>query len=158
MLLNSDLHQGSARRVLDPLRSRGHSEAVEPRFAVVSVTDAAGRQQTTGSPHRSPANADELDVRAATYTRATPYINDFNQSLGDFNDPDGWERDRWLSVRSTIGVSRLITNPDGRPIPVPIGIVESLMEYYDGDSTLSDAGLVVVAQGLHAARALAVFQ
>jgi copper transport protein len=39
-----------------------YSEAVEPRFAVVSVTDAAGRQQTTGSPHRSPANADELDV------------------------------------------------------------------------------------------------
>jgi outer membrane receptor protein involved in Fe transport len=40
----------------------------------------------------------ELDVRAATYTRATPYVNDFNQSLGDFNDPDGWERDRWLSA------------------------------------------------------------
>jgi outer membrane receptor protein involved in Fe transport len=40
----------------------------------------------------------ELDVRAATYTRATPYINDFNQSLGDFNDPDSWERDRWLSA------------------------------------------------------------
>jgi copper transport protein len=39
-----------------------YSEAVEPRFAVVSVTDEAGRQQTAGSPHRSPANADELDV------------------------------------------------------------------------------------------------
>jgi copper transport protein len=39
-----------------------YSEAVEPRFAVVSVTDAAGRQQTTGAPRRSPANADELDV------------------------------------------------------------------------------------------------
>jgi copper transport protein len=39
-----------------------YSEAVEPRFAVVSVTDAAGRQQTTGSPRRSPTNADELDV------------------------------------------------------------------------------------------------
>jgi copper transport protein len=39
-----------------------YSEAVEPRFAVVSVTDAAGRQQTTGSPRRSRANADELDV------------------------------------------------------------------------------------------------
>jgi outer membrane receptor for ferrienterochelin and colicins len=40
----------------------------------------------------------ELDVRAASYTRGTPYINDFNQSLGDFNDPDSWERDRWLSA------------------------------------------------------------
>jgi outer membrane receptor for ferrienterochelin and colicins len=40
----------------------------------------------------------ELDLRAASYTRGTPYINDFNQSLGDFNDPDSWERDRWLSA------------------------------------------------------------
>ncbi len=40
----------------------------------------------------------ELDVRAASYTRGTPYVNDFNQSLGDFNDPNGWERDRWLSA------------------------------------------------------------
>jgi len=40
----------------------------------------------------------ELDVRAATYTRGTPYTNEFNQALGDFNDPDSWERDRWLSA------------------------------------------------------------
>jgi outer membrane receptor for ferrienterochelin and colicins len=40
----------------------------------------------------------ELDLRAATYTRATPYINQFNQSFGDFNDPSNWERDRWLSA------------------------------------------------------------
>ncbi len=39
-----------------------YSEAVEPRFAIVSVTDAAGRQQTAGRPRRSPANPDELDV------------------------------------------------------------------------------------------------
>src|SRR5213079_2490972 len=39
-----------------------YSEAVEPRFAVVSVTDAAGRQQTTGPPRRSATNPDELDV------------------------------------------------------------------------------------------------
>ena len=38
------------------------SEAVEPRFAIVSVTDAAGRQQASGSPARSPTNVDELDV------------------------------------------------------------------------------------------------
>jgi len=39
-----------------------YSEAVEPRFAVVSVTDAAGKQQTSGPPFRSPTNPDELDV------------------------------------------------------------------------------------------------
>jgi copper transport protein len=39
-----------------------YSEAVEPRFAIVSVTDAAAHQETAGSVHRSPANPDELDV------------------------------------------------------------------------------------------------
>jgi transcription elongation factor/antiterminator RfaH len=51
------------------------------------------------------------------------------------------ERDRWLSVRSTVGVSRLFTQ-DGRPVPVPIGIVESLIERSDADVTRLDAGLV----------------
>jgi copper transport protein len=39
-----------------------YSEAVEPRFAIVSVTDSGANPQTAGSPHRSQANADELDV------------------------------------------------------------------------------------------------
>src|SRR5205085_1539990 len=39
-----------------------YSEAVEPRFAIVSVTDAAGHQQTAGPPHRSPTDADTLAV------------------------------------------------------------------------------------------------
>jgi copper transport protein len=39
-----------------------YSEAVEPRFAIVSVTDAAGTQQTAGRPAHSPTNPDELDV------------------------------------------------------------------------------------------------
>lgn len=39
-------------------------------------------------------------------------------------------RDRWLSIRSTVGVSSLITC-DGRPQPVPEGIVESLIERTD---------------------------
>jgi copper transport protein len=39
-----------------------YSEAVEPRFAIVSVTDAAGRQQTAGPPLRSATNPAELDV------------------------------------------------------------------------------------------------
>jgi transcription elongation factor/antiterminator RfaH len=55
-------------------------------------------------------------------------------------------RDRWLSVRSTVGVSHLVTTRDGRPIPVPVGIVESLIER-------SDTGLVrldnQLAKGQH---------
>jgi copper transport protein len=39
-----------------------YSEAVEPRFAIVSVTDAAGHQESAGSPRRSPVNADTLLV------------------------------------------------------------------------------------------------
>ena len=39
-----------------------YSEAVEPRFAHVSVTDANGTQEATGPPERSPQDADELDV------------------------------------------------------------------------------------------------
>jgi copper transport protein len=39
-----------------------YSEAVEPRFAIVSVTDAAGKQQTAGKPVRSTTDPDELDV------------------------------------------------------------------------------------------------
>jgi copper transport protein len=39
-----------------------YSESVEPRFAIVSVTNAAGVQETAGPPARSPANPDELDV------------------------------------------------------------------------------------------------
>ena len=39
-----------------------YSEPVEPRFAIVSVTDAAGRQQTAGPPHRSPTDPDTLVV------------------------------------------------------------------------------------------------
>ncbi len=39
-----------------------YDEAVEPRFAIISVTDAAGKQQTTGPVQRSPANPDTLVV------------------------------------------------------------------------------------------------
>ena len=37
-------------------------EAVEPRFAIISVTNAAGRQETTAPVSRSPANPDTLVV------------------------------------------------------------------------------------------------
>jgi transcription elongation factor/antiterminator RfaH len=51
-------------------------------------------------------------------------------------------RDRWLSVRSTFGVSCLFTC-DGRPVPVPVGIVEALISH------TGDANLALFDDGLH---------
>ena len=39
-----------------------YSEAVEPRFAIVSVTNADATPETAGPPRRDAANADQLDV------------------------------------------------------------------------------------------------
>ncbi len=39
-----------------------YDEAVEPRFAIISVTNAAGRQETTGAVRRSLSNPDTLIV------------------------------------------------------------------------------------------------
>ena len=39
-----------------------YSEAVEPRFAIISVTNAAGDNETAGSPRRSPSDSDTLVV------------------------------------------------------------------------------------------------
>jgi len=39
-----------------------YSEAVEPRFATVSVTNAAGKQESAASPRRSASNADTLVI------------------------------------------------------------------------------------------------
>jgi transcription elongation factor/antiterminator RfaH len=50
-------------------------------------------------------------------------------------------RDRWLSVRSTVGVSSLFTCND-RPVPVPAGVVEALIERTD------EANLTLFAAGL----------
>jgi transcription elongation factor/antiterminator RfaH len=52
------------------------------------------------------------------------------------------ERDRWLSVRSTVGVSRLFTSRDGRPVPVPVGIVEVLIERSGANGMRLDHELV----------------
>ena len=52
------------------------------------------------------------------------------------------ERDRWLSVRSTVGVASLISSRDGRPVPVPVGIVESLIARSEDGLTRLDSGLV----------------
>jgi transcription elongation factor/antiterminator RfaH len=52
------------------------------------------------------------------------------------------DRDRWLSVRSTPGVASLFTCDD-RPVAVPAGIVELLMEH-DGE-----ANLALLRDGIH---------
>ena len=39
-----------------------YDEAVEPRFAIISVTDVDGHQETTGPVHRSPSDPDTLVV------------------------------------------------------------------------------------------------
>ncbi len=50
-------------------------------------------------------------------------------------------RDRWLSIRSTVGVSSLFVCGD-RPIPVPAGIVEALIERTDESNLMRlDDGL-----------------
>jgi len=51
------------------------------------------------------------------------------------------ERDRWLSVRSTIGVASLVTC-GGKPAPVPAGVIESLIGRSDGDLIQLDDSLV----------------
>jgi len=50
-------------------------------------------------------------------------------------------RDRWLSVRSTVGVARLVGAND-RPLPVPHGIVESLIAH------ATEANLTLFGDGL----------
>ena len=53
------------------------------------------------------------------------------------------DSDPWLSVRSTIGVTRLVSHADGRPIPVPRGVVESLLALSDDGLIRLDCGLKV---------------
>ena len=51
-------------------------------------------------------------------------------------------RDRWLSVRSTVGVASLFSHAD-RPVPVPERIVEALIQRTDdAHLTLFDGALV----------------
>src|SRR5215471_12553736 len=61
------------------------------------------------------------DVRAPLFPRYLFLILDLS-------------RDRWLSVRSTFGVSSLYTC-NGRPVPVPVGVVERIMAEANGGLT-----------------------
>jgi copper transport protein len=57
-----------------------YDEAVEPRFAIISVTDASGKQQTVGPVRRSPGNPDTLLVPLAP------------------NLPEGWYLIYWRAI------------------------------------------------------------
>jgi transcription elongation factor/antiterminator RfaH len=59
------------------------------------------------------------------------------------------QRDRWLSVKSTVGVSSLYTCQN-RPVPVPEGIVETLIENSD------EANLTLFNQGLAAGQSVRI--
>jgi transcription elongation factor/antiterminator RfaH len=50
-------------------------------------------------------------------------------------------RDQWLSIRSTVGVARLFSHQDGSPVPIPKGVVETLLERTDGSVIRLDPGL-----------------
>ena len=43
-----------------------YSERIEPRFAVISVTDAQGNQEMVGSPARTPDDADTIFIKLRT--------------------------------------------------------------------------------------------
>ena len=45
------------------------------------------------------------------------------------------DQDRWRSVNGTLGVQRLVMAAD-RPLPVPAGVVETLMQSVDSDGSL----------------------
>ena len=62
-----------------------YDEAVEPRLAIISVTDEQGRQETTGSVHRSPANPDTLVVPLRAHL------------------PEGWYLIYWRAISASTG-------------------------------------------------------
>jgi copper transport protein len=79
-----------------------YTEAVEPRFAVVSVTDAAGRQETAGPPRRSPADPDTLLVPLRTV-------------------PEGWYLVYWRAIsvdgHPVRGAFTFAVGPNAGPAP-----------------------------------------
>jgi len=79
-----------------------YSEAVEPRFAIVSVTDAAGKQETTASPRRSPSDPDTLLVPLRVI-------------------PEGWYLVYWRAIsvdgHPVRGAFTFAVGPNAGPIP-----------------------------------------
>ena len=81
-----------------------YDEAVEPRFAIISVTDAQGRQQTTGPVHRSPANPDTIVVPVK------PHL------------PEGWYLIYWRAIsidgHPVQGAFTFAVGPNPGPAPL----------------------------------------
>jgi copper transport protein len=80
-----------------------YDEAVEPRFAIISVTDAGGHQETTGPVARSPANPDTLVVPLR------PHL------------PEGWYLIYWRAIsvdgHPVQGAFTYAVGPDPGPAP-----------------------------------------
>ena len=78
-------------------------EAVEPRFAIISVTNAAGHQETTAPVSRSPANPDTLVVPLR------PHL------------PEGWYLVYWRAIsvdgHPVQGAYTFATGPNAGPQP-----------------------------------------
>ena len=79
-----------------------YSEAVEPRFAIVSVTNAAGKPETTASPRRSPSDPDTLLVPLRVI-------------------PEGWYLVYWRAIsvdgHPVRGAFTFAVGPNAGPIP-----------------------------------------
>ena len=86
----------------------------------------------------------EMHLRAQGFRTYLPQINKTIRHARQFRDVRAplfpryiflildLSRDRWLSVRSTIGVAALFTSED-RPVPVPAGVVEGILARSDGN-------------------------
>ncbi len=78
-------------------------EAVEPRFAIISVTDKDGHQVATAPPHRSPANPDTLIVPLE------PHL------------PEGWYLVYWRAIsvdgHPVQGAFTFAVGPNAGPAP-----------------------------------------
>jgi transcriptional antiterminator RfaH len=84
----------------------------------------------------------EMHLRAQGFRPYLPQINKTIRHARQFRDVrsplfPGYiflvldlSRDRWLSVRSTVGVANLFTT-EGRPVPVPAGVVEGIIARSD---------------------------
>jgi transcription elongation factor/antiterminator RfaH len=94
----------------------------------------------------------EMHLRAQGFRTYLPQINKTIRHARQFRDVQAPlfprymfliidpSRDRWLSVRSTVGIASLFTC-EGRPVPVPEGVVESLIAHPGGALAGLDGGL-----------------
>ncbi|HSC73008.1 MAG TPA: copper resistance protein CopC [Gaiellaceae bacterium] len=105
-----------------------YTEAVEPRFAAISVTNAAGEQQTTGPPKRSPTDAKTLVV-----------------PLGGLNE--GWYLVYWRAIsvdgHPVRGAFTFAVGPN--PGPQPQFVIPSISETAATPRLIAARSVVFVA-------------